>query len=162
MDTKNSGKTESDQPKKIHRPEFIVIDSMGEKIDPNKEGNWNDLLTTLNDFSKQSFSLKIRLMAFLLAVSFVFVMAFVVCLGLIEMILAGMCLFKNANLNALLRKIWQKIKKLSVVTAGLWISIFSPQLGFSVILLYFMQHGESLKHTFFEGVFKTSTPPNKS
>ncbi len=50
--------------------------------------------------------------------------------------------FKVEDLGRLTRRFWRGVKRSAACTLGFAVSVFSPPLGLSIIMLYFMLHEE--------------------
>lgn len=141
--------------KKIHRPEFIILQSDEGEDDlgafATAHSEYYDSLKKLN---KVQFSVPLRLV---IALAF-FVLLFLSVLALffcsISLILSTVTLFMIKEMNANLYKSWKNVKKVLVFTVGLFLAIFSPALGLGLIVLYFMLLGEQLNKSFVSRLFK--------
>jgi|688.fasta_scaffold01000_9 hypothetical protein len=150
---------EEKEKRKIHQPEFIILTSDEEEGErgPKRESLQGEYVEILKTLGGKKFSWSIRLLTFLAAIGAAVGLIFVFFMTLVSTLLAGLTLFMNKEINAKVINSWKNVRKILVILVGLTIGIFSPTLGFGLIILYLMLHGESLKkNLFFSRIFPSN------
>lgn len=120
------------------KPEFIVIEDTKEYVYGS-----SSLDRPEEEILKQKIKnpISIRMLCFLaLMATFIFIGALFSYLILI-LLIAMICFFQNEGFNRSLRRLWKVFKNSWVIAVGLALGIFSPALGFTVLLVYFSLKG---------------------
>lgn len=144
-----SGEAPNGHPK-IHQPEYVILDAVEEDQEKQEKfSSQGEYLEVFNKLSHRKFSWGIRLLSFIVAVFASLVLIFIFLLALVSTALGILTLYLNKEVNETILRCWRNVRKLAVILMGLLIGVFSPSLGFGLIILYLMMHGESLRKTFF-------------
>src|SRR5262249_34979044 len=108
----------------------------------------------LQRLEKKRYSLSFRVLLFLLSI-------FVVCAALAMVIatlfsgaLTVLTFMRNSEILASFKKSWRSCKKLFAVATGLLIGVFSPPLGFGMVIMYLLFHGESIEQGYVGRIFQ--------
>ena len=133
---------------KIHQPEFVILNGDEEEKtgEQSKQGEYIDLLNKLN---RKKFSWGLRLITLMAAVFVAIACVFAFVLALVSGFLTLITFMMNPEIKATMVRCWRGLRKLLVIFIGLIIGVFSPSLGFGLIILYLMLHKENLRKTFF-------------
>lgn len=121
-------------------PDFIEFDDTQEYIHHSSDWN-NPEQEELAQLQKVSFSPSVRVGSFICCF-----IAAILSIGLLSTFLFVFCLatlflYRSIPFNGMARVLWSLFTNCLVVTLGLAISVFSPVLGFSLIVINFSLSG---------------------
>ncbi len=152
--------------KKIHQPEFILLDKEEEPstFSSNKaqrdyqrqeqqDSQKSDYTETLKKLSHKRLTFPVHMLILLAAITLAIATAITATLAILSFILAGLILFQSVQLNHFALYFWQRAYKLFIFTLGLSFAVFTPSFGFGLILLYLSLKGEKVKNTYFSRFF---------
>lgn len=133
--------SENSEKNEFKKPEFIIIDETKDYVYGSSRG-WagpeeEELLTKK---VKNPFSLRL-LCVVGLVITLVFAGGLISYLALLSLF-ATLCLFRNKSINLALANIWRFFTYALVVAVSLVLAIFSPTLGFTLLVLYFTMKGQ--------------------
>jgi ABC-type multidrug transport system fused ATPase/permease subunit len=146
------------QQKKIHQPEFIILedDERQETRHSTESSLHQEYIELLKKLNQRKYSWSVRLMTFF-GFFFLGILTLVLAFfAAISILIALISLFRSSEANEYMHKAVRQVKKFLVMTAGMFIGIFSPSLGLGLILLYFLMQGETLNKVFVSKVFSSS------
>ncbi len=134
-------KPENQEPKR-HIPEFIFLET--EQDEPRKgfRDTSEDFKQSFKTIQGQSYPAAIRLVFFFFAFVLVLFSMIITPIVLFFIVFNFLTLFKLETFNRNAQQLWNAYKKLLVMGVGLTLAVFSPPLGISVIMIYFMMRGE--------------------
>lgn len=138
--------------KKVHQPEFIILEAEEEQGTQVPDQHL-EYLSFINKLSKKKFSFALRIFILLSAIFVLAAIFFVAAFMILTIFFAALGLFRSPELNRNMFKSWGYLKKTVVIFIGLFLSLFSPALGLSLILFYLMTHGERLNKSFINKFF---------
>jgi uncharacterized membrane protein len=141
----------------VHHPEFVLLeketDDTHEERSKTSEDEYYQAFRRLHGL-QSPWSLRfLILLGSIVAVVALFIVLF---FFLVSVVVAGFALFRNPVLNAHMKKSWKNFKKILVILVGFTIALFSPELGLSFIVLYFMTQGDNLHQGVVSNLFKSS------
>ena len=121
-------------------PEFIVI----EEEQQEKFSGDSAFEEKFKKMSTIRVPLRLRLFCLSMGILAVFVSVGALICYCTLTLLCVLTFYRVNTLNALANKFWRQLKRSSVFALGLILSVFSPYLGFGLVLMYFMLHHEIL------------------
>lgn len=136
---------DEDSDRTIHQPEYVILDKEEEQPQQQYAKEQADYLTTLHKIGQLRFGLGLRILCLLAAGIAAIATAIIAVLALIVVAMGAITLFLSKDINAQVLKALRNVRKLLVITFGLFLAVFSPALGLGMIVLYFMLKGESLQ-----------------
>jgi len=138
----------------VHHPEFIILEEDREK---EGEGEFSKqefaYLHTFHNLSKVNFPFFFRLLALGLS-CVIFMLSFVVLALLsIGVVVGLMGLFRIEEMNKPMIRFWTIYRRMLVFSLGLFVAMFSPPLGFALILVYLFLLGEPVDGGLLQKIF---------
>lgn len=133
-------------------PEVIIIDDANEHL--HEPGDWikdNEEIAEIQNF-KFPFAVRIlSLISLFLTGAFTLVLASAF---LFTFALATLFLYQNKKFNEITNQLWSFLKTLLVLCLGFALSIFSPLLGFSLIILHYTMSSNQPGKSFVTKTYK--------
>lgn len=132
-----------EEPVTYHRPEFIILEDERKEssFEQKKQEQYEALFKNLKKIES---TWAVRLMTLIgfcvTAVAAVFSVFFVA----FNLLIATLTLFRSVQINQAANKSWKTFKKILTCCVGLGIAVFSPFLGFGLIVLYFISNNEPI------------------
>jgi hypothetical protein len=134
--------------KEIKRPEFIIIDDTTEYLHgprfKSKEKQGVQAYQAFLEGKSWTFFLFLRIFSLFAALLCFMWMAGSFGLLVFFMALHTLLLFQSQTLNSLCIRFWEVLKLTTISMGGLVLSIFSPSLGFGLLILYFSMRNSEI------------------
>lgn len=138
-------------------PEFIYVDPdvETEREAPDLGGFGQEYFTSFQTFKKKDSSIMVRVVSFFGAL---------ILLGAVILGLPFFLLFLALNLITFFKmkpfweqtiKLWEYIKRVLAVIVGLFVAVFSPSFGLTIIMVYFLLQGQRLENQFMMKLMKS-------
>lgn len=140
--------------RKIHQPEYIILDKEEEEPKHQYAKEQADYLATLHKIGQMRFGVGLRILCLLGGVVAAIATTIVAALSLIVVAMGAITLFLSKDINEQVLKALRNVRKLIVITFGLLLAVLSPALGLGMIILYFMLKGESIQQDLINKVVK--------
>lgn len=137
-----SGTENESAKEKVKRPEFIILDDTQEFI----RGGHQQYRIPEEELLTQEPSrspLAIRILCLVGLFFSVLVAAGLLVGAIVSVLVATVCLFMNHTANDRVVRFWTLFRHAVVIIVGLLIALFSPTLGFGLLILYFSMKGTS-------------------
>jgi hypothetical protein len=164
MNPENHKKSDDDEGvRKL--PEFIYIEEEHKHYEPQQEIPFRqenmELPFGVGVGNAESMKLPFHLHLFcgLASIITLFWMVGVFLFFTVSAVIAACGLFKNSTLNSLVSGYWKTFKRATVITTGLIIGIFSPYLGFVLVLSYLLLQGEQAQQGFVARILQSQFHP---
>lgn len=140
-----------------HKPEFIQIEDAHAEHIHTEKGSYTrqeKAFPPLEDVAKTEFPFTLRLMSF----GFSLMMLIAAIGAIIGTVISGILYLLSLGYSATLNKYTEKCfnwwKKFFVLSLGFFIAIFSPSLGLTIIVVYFILQGEKFRPGLFGRIFR--------
>lgn len=134
-----------DNDPKIHQPEYIILDKEEEQPQNQQSKEQADYLATLQKIGQLQFGFGLRFLCLIAGLVAAVATVIVGALALIVFGIGLITLFMSKEINEQVVKALRNVRKLLVITFGLFLAVLSPALGLGMIILYFMLKGEALQ-----------------
>ncbi len=138
MDSHLDPSREKEQTKEPH---VILLD------DQQSERNYQegkDFFDSFHRFEKATYPMPFRFFTFTASLTLFLSSAILACFLIISLFIGLLALYQSPTLNGPIHRIWKILRRLLVISLGLFIGSFSPAFGFGIVLLYFIMQGEKL------------------
>lgn len=139
------------------KPDFIYVDHTYQHERSQGSEGASQAFESLRTMQQRHYPLSLRF--FTLGASFIFAIwaaLMLICTG-VSIVIAALVLFKSDYGNGRIKAYWKYFRQSLVFMLGLFVAAFSPAFGISIIILYYVQQGESIRNRLFARVF---TPPD--
>ena len=147
MNSENNS-THSNVSDETHKTlEFVVLEE-GENADAASQKEFHPKRIPQVPFT-------IRILCFVIAtIAFLwFIGAFIAFIT--ASLFGALFLYRNETLNGLMKKYWRSVRRGAAVATSLIIAVFSPQLGFVVLLSYFIMQDEAWQKGAFGSILRS-------
>jgi hypothetical protein len=130
-------------------PDFIVIEE--EKVfreggESSRESE--DLLSSFQSISRAKYPISVRFIAFFGSILALILSLVAGAVLLLSFLLNLIVFFRVPTLYHYHQKIWKNFRRLIVFTLGAAVAVFSPPLGFGLIMLYFAFYADRMGNEF--------------
>jgi hypothetical protein len=132
--------------KKIHEPEFIILDAEDEDRESFVKKSQAEYFETFQMLKTLRHTWSLRLISAVLFWFSLFVLVVFFFVFAVNVLFSVVTLFQNKKLDSGTLAAWAQFKKACVFSVGLLLAVFSPSLGFGLIVLYYLLREEKLSN----------------
>jgi len=135
---------EPEKDKEYKLPEFVFVDETEEKRERYSrfEGS-EEYFEPFERLERASYPFVLRLFTFAIAAGLIAGGIIVVCGLAFSLGIAAICFFQVEPFNVVATRLWNALRKIAVISMGLFTATISPAFGFSMIMVYFLLRGEA-------------------